>query len=158
MACGRPTLYNEEMADLICMRVATNPIGLPSICEKYPDLPSHETIYQWRYKYQAFADKYARAKMAQIQSMVDKTMDLASQRPVYFDAAGNQIVDSGYVAANRLEIDTLKWHASKLIPKQYGKAAEEVMADETLSVFDKLIHKLNANVEAASEPKDKDND
>ena len=46
--------------------------------------------------------------------------------------------------ARALESDTQKWLASKLLPKQYGKAAEEQNddADKIKSLAEKLIDKL----------------
>lgn len=143
MPGGRPTLYNEELADLICMRVQTNSIGLPRLCKKYPELPSYDTINTWRVIYPEFSVKYAQAKLKQAELLAEEILEIAD------DASGDGTVDengeekfnSEFVARSRLRIDTRKWLAAKLLPRTYGKAAEEVKTDKD-SVIEQLINKL----------------
>jgi len=124
---GRPSNYTPELAELVCERVATNPMGLGKICAMYPDsMPSHATIYQWRYKHPEFQNQYARAKRYQIEIMAESIDDLADEISTYQDSEGNTRVDQGSVAAKRLKIDGRKWLASKLLPKTYGQIPEPV--------------------------------
>src|SRR5215469_3005336 len=58
-----------------------------------------------------FAAKYARAREMQAEWYADSITELAKE------ADG---LDGAGVAAKRLQIDTLKWIASKLLPKKYG--------------------------------------
>ena len=82
--------------------------------EKFPDLPDPTTIYEWRLDKQEFSQKYARAKLAQAELLAEETLTVARKST------------PERAACDRLLVDTLKWHASKLLPKTYGKAAEEV--------------------------------
>lgn len=120
MAGGRPSIYTDELADLICSRVATHPIGLPKLCAMFDDMPSHETINVWRYERKQFSDKYAQAKVFQAELMAEELIELASSKAYYHDAQGNERVDAGHVASQALLVNTIKWHASKLAPKIYG--------------------------------------
>ena len=124
MAGGRPTLCTEEMANRICDLVATHDIGLPRLCDKYPDLPEHQTINRWRREHAWFSAKYAQAKMEQAELLAESINDLALdlEKFHYVDPdTGAMKVDSGMVAQTRLLIDTRKWMASKLAPKIYGE-------------------------------------
>jgi predicted Zn-dependent protease len=120
MVMGRPTLYSEELADKICMLVASTDEGLDHICEQHEDLPAATTIYQWRFKYPDFSQKYLLAKKFQAELFAESTLRIAKQKAVYFDSDGNERVDAGHVAWQKLNVNTRQWHASKLAPKIYG--------------------------------------
>ena len=120
MAGGRPSIYTDELADLICSRVATHPIGLPKLCAMFDDMPDQETINRWRYERKEFSNKYAQSKVFQAELMAEELIELASSKAYYHDAQGNERVDSGHVASQALLVNTIKWHASKLAPKIYG--------------------------------------
>ena len=36
---GRPSDYTQELADLICDRIATHSVGLQRLCDLYDDMP-----------------------------------------------------------------------------------------------------------------------
>lgn len=120
MAGGRPTIYTPELVDLICQRVATHTCGLTPLCEMYEDMPHRDTVNEWRYRYPEFSDKYAEAKRFQAELMAEEINEIASQKHYYIDAEGNKRVDSGFIASQRLIVDSIKWQASKLAPKIYG--------------------------------------
>lgn len=126
---GRPTIYTEQLADRICDVVAANPMGLPKICEKYPELPSCETIRAWRWTKDGFSAKYARAKALQSEMMAESLEDVIDEtdKAIWFEH-GVPKIDSGIIAQARLRVDTRKWFASKLAPKIYGdqKRVEEL--------------------------------
>ena len=144
MAFGRPTKYNEKLADLICQRVATHSCGLNKLCEMYDDMPARNTVNEWRYKYNDFSVRYAKAKLLQADLLAEECVDIAddSTNDVIVDEEGRERINSEFVNRARLRIDTRKWLAGKLLPKQYGKAAEEVPSENKDSVIDKLIEKL----------------
>lgn len=136
---GRPTKYNTELANLICERVGTHTVGLPKLCEMFDDLPSHETVKQWRYKYDDFSANYARAKMKQAELMAEELNKISSETHTYIDAEGNVRYDAGFTAAQRLKIDTIKWQASKLAPKIYG---DKVHNNVTIVKHEDLLKEL----------------
>ena len=99
--------YTPEIAQAICMRIATSTDRLKTIC-KGEGMPSHETVNQWLYKYPEFSRMYYDAKAAQIDILAEECNELADGADV-----GNwQVV--------KLQIETRKWFASKLAPKRYG--------------------------------------
>jgi hypothetical protein len=148
MAGGRPTIYTDELADLICSRVATHPIGLPKLCAMFDDMPSHETINVWRYERKQFSDKYAQAKVFQAELMAEELIELASSKAYYHDAQGNERVDAGHVASQALLVNTIKWHASKLAPKIYG---DKLQTEHSVNESTKEVVKRVADINKASE-------
>ena len=145
---GRPTLYCEELANLICERVATSTMGLARLCSSYDDLPEKITINVWRYRYPEFATQYAQAKLKQADLLAEEMLDIADDGTndwmESFGQDGEMIgykLNGEHVQRSRLRIDTRKFLASKLLPKQYGQHAEE---DKTVdkSVIEMLIDKL----------------
>lgn len=119
---GRPTDYTKEIAALICERVATHSCGLNRLCEMYADMPDKITVNRWRDKYKEFSTQYAQAKLKQADLLAEECIDIAddSSHDIKEDSDGKLSFNSEYAARSRLRIDTRKWLASKLLPKQYG--------------------------------------
>lgn len=121
-AGGRPTMYNQEIADYICELVASNPCGLQKLCKTHPEIPDLDTIYKWRYKHKEFADQYAQAKLKQADLLAEQIIDISDNdgQDTIIDDQGNERINSEYVARSRLKVDTRKWLAGKLLPRAYG--------------------------------------
>ncbi len=119
---GRPSDYSQELADLICERIATHGVGLKKLCEMYGDIPEKITIRRWCIKDPQFRSQYARAKSLQIEALVDEIIEIADDatQDVIINEQGNKICNAEFIARSRLRIDTRKWLASKLAPKIYG--------------------------------------
>lgn len=110
---GRPTLYTEELANEIVMRLADGE-SLNSIC-KQPNMPTRQTVFNWIVDNRSgFFDKYTRSKDIQIDGYVDELLDWCN----------SGLGDPALVQAIKLKVDTLKWIASKLKPKKYGDRTE----------------------------------
>lgn len=139
---GRPTKYTPELAKLICRRIATNQIGIRKICKKYSDLPDPDTIFEWRFDYPEFSEQYAQAKLIQADLLAEETLEIAddASNDITYNEEGEPICNTEFINRSRLRIDTRKWLAAKLLPKQYGKPAEEVPKEKDEK--DVLIHKL----------------
>jgi hypothetical protein len=109
-ARGRPCLYTGEIADKILGRVACGE-SLRQICRD-DDMPHEATVRNWVvYDREGLATRYARARELRADVWADEIVDLA--RDVRADAA--------HVAKAKLEIDAIKWTASKLMPRRYGE-------------------------------------
>lgn len=124
---GRPLEYTKEMGDRICELVATTPLGLAKLCKTYPELPDKETIRRWRYRVQDFRVQYAQAKVDQADILAEECVDIADEDAldVRIDPeTGFETCNTEFIARSRLRIDTRKWLAGKLLPKQYGDAKQ----------------------------------
>lgn len=124
---ARPLEYTKEMGDYICELVATTTHGLFKLTRLYPTLPDKTTINRWRLRVPAFNTQYAQAKLRQADILAEECLEIAddSERDTIVNEDGKEVCDIEYVNRCRLRIDTRKWLAAKLLPRQYGKAAEE---------------------------------
>jgi hypothetical protein len=113
---GRPSDFSQEAADEICDRIGKGE-SLAEVCSD-DWLPHKSTVYRWLgdEDNKGFRDQYAQAREAQADGKFDKAWQIASAA-----TAEN-------VQVARLQVDTIKWQASKLAPKKYG---EKVTTEHT---------------------------
>jgi len=90
-------------------------------------MPSRATVYRWAETNDSFRDKFARGRNAQAHFYFEKMIEIAFDAEGDFFVEGEKLVsDHVRVARARLQVDTLKFAASKLLPRTYGdKPAEE---------------------------------
>lgn len=121
---GRPSDYCEEVIEEICLRLSFGE-GLVKIC-KDDHLPARQTVISWLFKHKEFADRYAQAREAQADYLLEELLDIAdnTEGDTYTDAKGNIRVDHENINRSRLRVDTRKWIIAKLAPKKYGDKAE----------------------------------
>ena len=113
---GRPSTFSQEVADVICERIAAGE-SLRGIC-KSDNLPADRTIWKWLADFQDFAEQYTAARARQADTYADELVQIADEKPPVLENGGT---DSGFIADKRLRIDARKWVASKLLPKKYGE-------------------------------------
>jgi hypothetical protein len=140
---GRPLEYTKEMGDHICELVSSTGYGLLKLTKLYPELPDKITINRWRHRVQEFRTQYALAKLEQADILAEECLEIADDDS--FDVRTNEdgydVCNTEFIARARLRVDTRKWLASKLLPKQYGQHAEEGKPLDK-SVVEMLIDKL----------------
>lgn len=105
---GRPSEYNNAIAEKICARIATG--ETPKKIAKDGSMPEETTIYKWLAKHDDFVQQYTLAR--------ERRADARSDR---IDEYKEQVLQ-GKIAADvaRIVIDTEKWQAGKENPKRYG--------------------------------------
>lgn len=146
MPAGRPTKYTQDLAKLICERVATNPVGIETLVNMYPDLPSSPTIKAWRKTYSEFSSWYLEAKAFQAQIMVEDIDELIPNGIQYYvDDKGQERIDAPSASLVIAKINNRKWMAARLAPKIYGDKKQEDTqgTKETLSKIQALVADLN---------------
>lgn len=141
---GRPLEYTQEMGDYICELVSSTGYGLLKLTKLYPELPDKMTINRWRHRVPEFRSQYALAKLEQADILAEECLEIADDDT--FDVkinpeTGDEYCNTEFIARARLRVDTRKWLASKLLPKQYGQQAEEAKQVDK-SVVEMLIDKL----------------
>lgn len=109
---ARPSIYTKDITDHICQRIVDGE-SLRQIC-KDDSLPNRDTIYTWLQTHKAFSDQYTQARMMQADQFFDE-MDEIIRKPMQ-----NMI----QIQQARLQIDTMKWRLSKMLPKTYGDKVE----------------------------------
>lgn len=141
---GRPLEYTKEMGDHICELVSSTGHGLLKLTRLYPELPDKVTINRWRYRVPEFRTQYAQAKLEQADILAEECLEIADDdhNDVKINPdTGDEYCNTEFIARARLRVDTRKWLASKLLPKQYGQNAEEGKPLDK-SVVEMLIDKL----------------
>lgn len=122
---GRPSGYTDELADLICERLAEGE-SLVQIC-KDDDMPGVSTVFRWLASNAAFRDTYARAREVQAERLADEIVEIADEgrRDTYIDDEGRERTNYDVIARSKLRVDARKWIASKLAPKKYGEKVQQ---------------------------------
>jgi len=96
--------FSQKVFDTICERIAEGE-SLRAIC-KDEDMPSKTSVMKWLAEDTKLADQYARARQDQADHYVDEIIAISD--------------NSEDPQKARLQVDTRKWIASKLLPKVYG--------------------------------------
>jgi hypothetical protein len=122
---ARPTLHTEELEDEILSRLACGE-SLKAICEE-EGKPHIGTVIRWLSKDEGFAQRYARAREMQAETLADEMLEIADDdkrdRIEIKDADGNVIrveQNNVGVARSKLRLEQRRWWAEKLRPKVYG--------------------------------------
>lgn len=118
---ARPTIYSEELEDKMLEEIASGR-SVISLCREEDWTPNADTWYRWMYKIDGLSDRYTRAKSISSEFHADQILAIA-------DSADNQ----NYQVA-RLQIDSRKWVASKLVPNKYGEKSQidHTSSDESM--------------------------
>jgi len=122
MSGGRPSTYTEEMGNLICDKL-TEGVSLRKLCAQ-PEFPVASTVYVWLDRFPEFAERYARAREAATEDMLEDILEIADHPELD-------------PQEKRVRIDTRKWAMGKLRPKKYGdKQTHEIgnKEGETLKI------------------------
>lgn len=124
---GVPDTFTQDVADLLCDRIASGSRGLVRVLEEMrkeniEGVPSVVTIFNWFDLYPHFLKQYTRAKQIQADYMADEIIDIADNDnlDIGFNDEGKPFVNHEHINRSRLRVDARKWVASKLKPKVYG--------------------------------------
>lgn len=120
----RCTQYNPGQGKEICLLVATGSTLAKALAEVGI---SKEAWYKWQFENKDLCEMYARARIENSEALIAEIVDLCDM---------DEIAPED-VPKVKLQIDTRKWLASKLLPKQYGDSTQVKLADangEVLSI------------------------
>ena len=130
---GRPTVFNQEVAEIICEQVATTSKSLKTICEG-DNMPSVRTLLSWlsqgekidgKPELKAFLHDYTRAREAQADFLAEEILEIADDGTNDFMTIVKgdkeyEVENKEVTNRSRLRVDARKWIASKLKPKKYS--------------------------------------
>lgn len=126
-------MIDSDTFAAICTDVA---MGVP-IRDAIPKHGANNAAFYLALSLDANAERYARAKLIACQAWADETLTLADAEPPDVDTQFGSHKDPGWVQWKRLQIDTRKWHLSKLLPKVYGEKLE-VAGSINANIIDRL--------------------
>lgn len=133
---GRPTLYNEKLANEICEKIANSVFGLNHLCKENPHWPHRITILRWVAQNGQFCNMYDKAKEDQADFSAEEVVTVAyddkKDHKAIIDDKGNEktVVVSEAVNRSRLKVDALKYRAAILNRRKYGdKNIEDLKED-----------------------------
>lgn len=121
---GRPSKYDEKIANEICSIISNTTLGLAAIC-KAEHMPNRSTIYEWIAKHPEFSNNYARAKELQMELMAEEIIDIADENAndtltINKNGRDIDVPNMEYMRRSQIRIDARKWLMSKLMPKKFG--------------------------------------
>lgn len=137
---GRPSTYTEEMGNLICDKL-TEGVSLRKLCMS-EEFPNASTVYVWLDRFPSFAEKYARAREAATEDMLEAILEIADDPKIE-------------VQDKRVRIDTRKWAMSKLNMKKYGEK-KTTESNVTVQLDEKRQAKITAITELLTGQTDSD--
>lgn len=101
---GRPTIYNEELAQKILQRLKQGE-SARSIARD-PDMPHQSTIFDWAIFHPIFSVQYNEAKDVGLEVRAEEIEEIANTMPD--------------IQRAKLVTDVMRWNMSKLKPKRFG--------------------------------------
>lgn len=97
-------------------------------------LPSRETVHKRITNDTDFADRYARAREAQADTLVDQIIEIADDDSGDWEETENgPRLNAENIQRSKLRIDARKWMAGKLRPKAYGERIDHTSSDGSMS-------------------------
>lgn len=143
-----PTKYSPKMADLICNRIAEGR-SLRSICRD-EGMPDKASVFNWLARHEEFATRYAHARDAQADALVDEMIDIADDGSNdWMEQRGRDGEVTGWkengeaLKRSALRLSTRQWIAEKLKPKKYGNKVALTDTDGgplTVNVIQRAAH------------------
>lgn len=133
----RPSLYSDNLADEICLRIATSSDGIHKIAKEFNICAW--TIFNWKHEHNYFSNNYTRAKELQAEFLKEQIISIAD------DSSGDEEVTEYGVRLNRefverskLKVNTRQWLMGRLAPKEYGdkKQEEDTPKEITIRVIE----------------------
>lgn len=121
---GRPSDYTEDLALLICTRLADGET-LREICRD-ETMPHRATVFRWLATDQAFRDQYTLAREVQADLWADELVEIADDGSNDWmlrnrgDDDPVEVVNHEHVTRSKLRVDARKWLMAKAAPKKYG--------------------------------------
>jgi len=117
---GRPTSYDESIANEICARMG-NGESIRNIVQS-DNMPARGTVYAWQARNPLFQDRFARARESQAECLLDDCIaiadDICKAKPS--DDKSQAIEINEQIQIARLQIDTRLRLAAKYAPHKYG--------------------------------------
>jgi hypothetical protein len=124
-ATRRPSAYSEQVANMICDRLA-NGESLRSICRE-DGTPSMSSVMRWLRENEIFRQQYTSAREDQADYLFDEIIEIADDGSNdWMEREGKEVLNAEHINRSRLRVDARKWAASKMAPKKYGDKVTQI--------------------------------
>lgn len=114
---------SEDKMIEVCNIMSTSHLGIVKICKQVGI--GSVSFYNWLDESEANKKRYARAREAQADLLVEEMIELSDDKSG--DTLSTKIGEQGNaanVARAKLQVETRKWLSGKLKPKKYGDKIE----------------------------------
>lgn len=139
---GRPTDYSDDLAGVICGRLADGE-SLRSIC-RGEGMPSVSMVMRWLGANDQFREQYARAREVQAESMFEEMLEIADDgRNDWVEKEQGNAVDHEHVSRSKLRVDTRKWMLARMAPKKYGDATNIKLSGDAENPLNLLVKEIS---------------
>lgn len=126
---GRPSTFNENIADAICAQIAQGK-SMRTVCAA-EDMPAMTTIFRWLREKPEVQQQYTRAKEWAADAMAEDALDIIDDGRndwmEVHDKDGECVgwrVNGEAIQRSRLRFEGRKWLMGKLRPRKYGDAID----------------------------------
>lgn len=121
---ARPSGFTEEIAELICERLASGE-SLLKICEdSEAGMPPQTTVFNWLHSHPSFLENYMRARESWAHAEFQRMMEIADTpqmgEKTELSEGKLKITTGDMTEHRRLQIETRKWALARMFPKKYG--------------------------------------
>jgi len=146
---GRPSIYSQKLADVICARLAEGE-SLRSICRD-EGMPDKATVFNWMHSKDGFLDQYRHAKERAAEAIAEELFEIADDgsndymEKINKDGEKYHVFDSEHVQRSRLRIDTRKWYLERIAAKRYGSKVDMNHGIQEGNPLESILNKLAGN-------------
>ena len=129
---GRPTIYSDELAEQICLRLASGE-SLIGIC-KDKSMPCRSTVFGWMLKdeHKPFLDKYLHARAIAGHACADKLLSLVGE----LESSSIEPSVAREMSAN------LRWSAERMAPRYYSPRQSMTLSDTRVMSHEECLELL----------------
>ena len=133
---GRPTEYNQQIADEIIDRLSTSTVGVKRTCaDLNVDI---STLWRWIAKHEDFRDRYDVAKELQTRLMMEQLDEITDDRSL--DVLPDGRINGVAVARDKLRLEARKYQIDNLRPKKKEEdKSKDVLKDMLHEAMEKAI-------------------
>lgn len=128
--------FDEDKINKVLELISGSHSGIHKSCKQVGI--SVNTMYAWIDASTGNENRYARAREAQADLLVEETLQISddSSRDTFVTDKGIEAEDREWTNRSKLRVDTRKWLAAKLRPKKYGDKIEvDAKIDATVTVI-----------------------
>ena len=137
---GRPTIFNREVFDDICTRLASGQT-LRAICRE-PGMPSRSAVRLWvlEDREPGIAIQYARAYELGLEEMADETIDIVDNGTNDWVPRGNRdgtvemVLNREHIERSKLRVQQRNWIVARRLKGYSGRQSDEEVGDAGVTI------------------------